>query len=268
MPLAAIAPATLPKTTDTVIDAICAGTIGFGNISYSLLRRVAGRDYGCWDELGRGRAILTSPEQLDQYLYTYGPMTKDQWDQVLPRVRIPPGRLRIVDYGCGQGLASGMLIDFFGTELAKRISNVVLVDPSGVALARAEAVLRCYTESAKIWSLNKRLDDLIVEDLILNGEAYSIHLFSNVLDIDSFQHIELFNKILKTKGRHLVLAVSHNRNFHGGSSRLYEIAQALNDYAQRGRLSLLESTIREFRCPKGQKAISLQLRLEVLHGSV
>lgn len=195
-------------------------------------------------------------------------MTKEQWDQVLPSVHIPPGRLRIVDYGCGQGLASALLFDHFGVELAKRTSNVVLVEPSAVALARAESVLSCYTGTADVRALNKRLDDLKAEDLKLNGEAHAIHLFSNVLDIDSFRHIELFNKILKTKGRHLILCVSHNRNFHGGSRRFHELSKVLNDPAHRGRFSVQESTIREFRCPRGLEAISLQLRVEVHHESV
>ncbi|MGE3297799.1 MAG: hypothetical protein AB7I68_10670 [Porticoccaceae bacterium] len=64
--------------TDLIIDAITNGSINAGNISFDTLRNVAGRDAGRWSELGRGREILGSHDQLDQYLYSYGPMTKSQ----------------------------------------------------------------------------------------------------------------------------------------------------------------------------------------------
>lgn len=253
---------------DTIVEAIRVGSINQENISYQLIRRLAGWDCGCWQELDRGRAILTSIEQLDQYLYSYGPMTKEQWDQVFPSMRIPTGKLQIVDYGCGQGLASAMLFDHFGAEVAKQASKLVLVERSGVALTRAESILSCYAPNADVRAVNKWLDDLTVQDLKPNGASHFIHLFSNVLDIKSFDHIDLLGKILKTRGSHTILCVSHNRSFHGGSSRFHDIAQAVDNPAYKGRMSVKESTICEFRCPRGMEAISLQLCLEVHHGSL
>ncbi len=253
---------------DTVIEAIRAGSLGAGHISYPLIRRIAGRDCGCWSELDRGRAILTSIEQLDQYLYSYGPMTHAQWNQVLPSIQLPAGSLQIIDYGCGQGLASAMLFDHFGAELARRTSTVILVEPSSVALTRAEAILSRYAPNADVIAFNKFLDDVTAQDLKPNGKSHVIHLLSNVLDIKSFDHIGLLGKILHTKGRHTIQCVSHNRNFHGGSGRFHEFAEAVNDFACQAKLSVQKSTITEFRCPRGQEAISLQLRVEVHHGSV
>jgi SAM-dependent methyltransferase len=266
--ITAMASGSRAETSDTIIEAIRAGRMNAGNISYQRLRSIAGRDCGCWNELGRGRAILTSHDQLDQYLYSYGPMTADQWDQVLARVQIPPGRLQIVDYGCGQGLASALLFDHFGARLANRTSNVVLIEPSALALARAEFVLHCYAQAACVEVLNKKLDDLRAEELKLDREANTIHLFSNVLDLDSFHHIDLFGKILKTKGRHLVLCVSHDRDFYGGSPRFYELSDELERQERQGRFSIQESTIRTFSCRRGVQAISLELNVEVHDESV
>ena len=196
---------------DAIVDAIRMGEINAGNISFTLLRNVAGRDCGCWDELGRGRAILRSTEQLDQYLYSYGPMTESQWDQFLSDLTMPAERIRIVDYGCGQGLASALLFDNFGPELVERVGTVVLIEPSSVALTRAKAVLECYCENCRILDVNKDLDGLTPEELSSNGEPISLHLFSNVLDIEGFHHFQLFTKMFQTKGRHSVLAVSHDR---------------------------------------------------------
>jgi len=256
-------------TKDTFMEAARAGSVRPGKISYPLIRRIAGRDCDCWNQLDRGKAFLTSIEQLDQYLFSYGPMTQRQWDQVLPDVYIPPGRVQIVDYGCGQGLASALLFDHFGAELLKRTSKVILVERSRVALTRAESILGCYAPNADVRALHRCLDDLKAQDIRPIEADHTIHLFSNVLDMDSFDHIGLFTSILKAKGSHTMLCVSHNRDFLGGSSRFHEIVQALNEYAGQGWLTVKQSTLREFSCsPKGHEAISLQLRVEVHHGSV
>ena len=256
-------------TKDTVTESIRNGSIGARNISYPLIRGIAGRDHNCWSELDRGRAILTSIEQLDQYLFSYGPMTKGQWDQVLPSVHIPSGRVQIVDYGCGQGLASALLFDHFGSELVMRTTKMILVERSRVALTRAESILRCYAPRTDVRSLYKCIDDLTVDDLRSDGENIFVHLFSNVLDMDSFDHIDLFTKILKTKGSHTFLCVSHNRDFCGGSKRFHEIASILNNSPdQKKRFTMQPVALREFRCPhKGHASISMQLRVEVHHGS-
>lgn len=254
---------------DTVIDAIQRGSMAAGNISYSMLRSFAGRDRGCWEQLDRGLAILTSIEQLDQYLYTYGPMTKAQWDQALPSVQIPAGKLQIVDYGCGQGLASAMFFDYFGPKLVEQTAKVVLVERSGVALERAKSLIRCYVPTTEVVAHNIWLDDLRDRDLQPATETNGfMHLFSNVLDIDTFDHFSLFSKLLKHKGRHAIYCVSHDRDFKGGSERFYQLAQAINQPSCKKWLTVRESAINKYRCRERFDAIYLRLIVDVHHGSV
>jgi hypothetical protein len=254
--------------TDLIISAIEVGAIRPSNISFDGLRAFAGRDHGRWRELGRGRAILGSQEQLAQYLYSYGPMTKSQWGKFLPGVKILSGRLRIIDYGCGQGLASVLLMDHFGDSIIGAIDDTVLIEPSVVALARAKSIVSCYCGGSRITALNSKLDDLSAENLKPLRNQSTIHLMSNVLDIDDFDYGALFSKILAHAGHHSVLAVSHDRNFDGGSARFLDIERQISDPKFRDQLSISISRIDRYNCSNGQPAISWQLLVEVTNGSL
>jgi len=254
--------------TDIVQDAIQTGEIDAGNISFEKLRSIAGKDRGCWSQLGRGRTILCSHDQLDQYLYSYGPMTKSQWELFLPKVTIPKGAVRIIDYGCGQGLAGVLLFDTLGPGFVKEVESVVLVEPSGVALERARAVLGCYLGKRPLVAIQKKLDEITPKELGAMEGANNIHLLSNVLDVEGFQHFELFTKMLQAKGHHSILAVSHNRDFHGGAGRFRQLAEVVSDKKYDSWFTLKTSRIDEFICGNGKQAISWELHIEVLRGSV
>lgn len=254
------------RMTDAIIEAIKAGTIHSGNISFDRVRALAARDHDRWHELGRGRTILGTYEQLDQYLYSYGPMTKSQWGQFLGGVRIPPGRLRVVDYGCGQGLACALLLDHFGNDIIERIDETVLIEPSTIALARAKSIILCYCETSRVVDLSTKLDELMPELLNPSSNQSTIHLMSNVLDINDFDYGSLFSKMFQAKGHHSVLAVSHDRNFDGGSARFHDIKNQISDPRWRGELSISFSEINQYKCSNGQPAISWQLHLEILDG--
>lgn len=252
--------------TDTVIASIESGELTSENISFGMLRQLAGRDCGVWDQLGRGRAILGSAEQLDQYLYSYGLMTRSQWAAVLEPLTLTPEPTQIIDYGCGQGLAIALLFDHFGTDLIDSINRVVLVEPSKTALRRAAAVVQCYSNELEVISINKRLEELTAEELTSEAEVLIIHVFSNVLDIDGFDHMGLFTKMFRTKGEHCVLAVSHDRDFHGGSARFRELEKEVENPEYNEWFQLRHTSVRQFDCDNGQPAIAWLLQVEVLSG--
>lgn len=254
--------------TDLIIEAINNGQISASNISFKRLREVAGRDLDCWGALGRGRSILTSVDQLDQYLYSYGLMTQDQWTRFLPSVSLPSGSFCLIDYGCGQGLGSAIVFDHLGFKLMSQVRNLVLIEPSQIALTRAKAIVECYCPGSSILSVNKKLDDVLEADIQSCQGLHSIHIFSNVLDIDGFDSGTLFTKMFSTKGRHTVLAVSHDRNFEGGSDRLHDLEEQIKDEKHRAWFSLESSTITRFNTSDGKPKISWQLHLEVLDGIV
>lgn len=152
---------------DAILSAIQTRQLNTDNISFDEIKRIAARDNDCWNQLGRGRAILTSTDELDQYLYSYGPMTKGQWNTFLGSASLPDDRnFRIVAYGCGQGLAASLVFDGFETALRAQTRQVVLIEPSVVALARARAVVSTYCPDATIHAVNEKLDDIKPEELV------------------------------------------------------------------------------------------------------
>lgn len=247
------------NASDSFMQSVQAGLIRNDNISFNLIRQRCGQDAGVWEELNRGRAILQSKAQLDQYLFSYGPMTRDFWGLLLPDVKLPSGRLEIVDYGCGQGLAFALLCDAFGSDLRNRIDRVVLVEPSETALERAAAVASCYTGGIPIKTVNKHLDELDAEDIQTSDDATTLHLFSNVLDIAGFDYTRIAELIFSRKGNHLVLAVSHDRCFNGGTERIYGFEQSVKTMVQGGAC---KSSVKKLTCPRGKSAICLQLAVE------
>ena len=253
---------------DTIIDAINHARINRTNISFDNLRMLAGVDKKCWLQLGRGRAILTSFEQLDQYLYSYGLMTKSQWSSFLPGINLPTGKLRITDYGCGQGLGSVLLFDHFGLSLPGRVEEIKLIEPSSVALGRAEAVVNCYLGTQSAVTINKKLDDLSTSDMKVTGTLPHIHLLSNVLDINDFNHGKLFSRMFQNVGHHIVLAVSHDRDFEGGSQRFEQLESEIKKPEYSKWISITSSKITKFNCSGNQPAISWDLRVEVLSGPI
>lgn len=256
---------------DVIIESIKIGSVNANNISFDNLRCIAGRNTGRKGELEWGRAILESYDQLDQYLYSYGPMTKSQWSSILPYIKLPDGKLMLTDYGCGQGLGSALLLDHFGSSLIGRLEHITLIEPSALALERAAYVAACYLNdlvSPPITLINKKLDDLLPGDMQKKSNSSQLHLFSNVLDIDGFDQGKLFSTIFQIPGKHVVLAVSHDRSFEGGSSRFTELDNAIKSPKHSQWLSVQASDIGSFNCEKGQPAICWQLHVEVLNGSV
>ena len=254
--------------TDLIIESIKTGRLNSKNISFTKIRRLAGRDTpGIWNELGRGRKILQTYDQLDQYLHTYGPMTYGQWKPMLDRLSFTPQPIQIVDYGCGQGLATALFFDYTNINTINNVNRVILIEPSALALKRAHSIVSCYSSKIDILSINKKLDDLVAEDLAGDNDASTFHLFSNIMDIDSFAHLSLLNKILSAKGSHTVLAVSPDRNFKGGTDRITQLKDAVNDPIYHKQLTVNKSELYRFAW-NNKDAISMLLDVEVKHGSI
>lgn len=257
------------KVDDRIVSAITAGELETNTISYHAIRGLAGNEHKVWNELDRGRGVLTSTAQLDQYLFSYGPMIRGQWNAILPRTRLPSKGLEIIDYACGQGLATALVLDAMDRASREEVAKVTLVEPSGVALARAQAIVGCYCPAAKIVTINKKLDELAVGELAMDDSKAKVHLFSNILDIDDFNQFELFSKILvnanhqMNRGRHCVLAVSPDRSFKGGSGRMLSLHDSIMDEELEKWVTVKRSGLDRVEIRKGRQSIFLFAEIEV-----
>ncbi len=258
------------RNQEPIVGAICGLRREGKPISFKWLRELAGRDRDLRSDLGYGRNILSSTEEFDQYLYSYGLMIACQWEALTETVAPMKGPIRLVDYGCGQGLAGLLLFDKFGDAFSSALSQVVLIEPSAVGLIRAEAVYRCIAPECEIVCVKKRFDDLGSADLMTDNKLDTLHIFSNVMDIDGWDHFRLFVEMM-TEGRHSMLVVSASREFDGGSPRIRNLKAAVDNPEHHKELSITsitKSELCEYDCGPGGKysAISWQLELEVSGG--
>ena len=66
--------------------------------------------------LDHGTAVLTTEEQCSAYIAAYGYMHQSKINEVLSKIKnndFKNSDIQIVDWGCGQGLATVCLFDYF-----------------------------------------------------------------------------------------------------------------------------------------------------------
>lgn len=158
--------------------------------------------------LNHGTAVLTTEEQCNAYIAAYGNMHQGKINEVLDEIKINDFAntdLQIIDWGCGQGLATICLFDFFNKHSLSLdlVKKVVLIEPSEVARDRAKTHVNAYLrDEDKIVVIGKYIDDVKVDDIV-SDEPVTLHLFSNILDIPSIDLLRLANCIkTNLKGLH------------------------------------------------------------------
>ena len=182
-----------------------------GNISFTGMRDTAmsllpkdkvllDKWYG---ELERGTEILDDDNHLNVYLRSYGKMHMAKMNEAFSRFQklseICKQDIEVYDWGCGQGLATICFLDYLKklNISISRIKSITLVEPSKPAISRGRDVIKCYGESLDVRCVNKVFDNLTDADFPENSNC-KIHLFSNILDVDSFDlacFIQLFQRV-------------------------------------------------------------------------
>ena len=114
------------------------------------------------------------------------------------------------DWSCGQGLASIVLFEFlYNNSIILNIDTVVLIEPSELALKRAALHVRHFDSQCKLQTIKKDMDSLTCNDIRSSDKNVKIHLFSNILDVESFSMQHLVNIIKMTqKGVNYFICVS------------------------------------------------------------
>jgi hypothetical protein len=236
-------------------------------LNFAWLRSRAGEDRGLHDELLKGRKILVTVTELEQYLYSYGKMICSQWEVFASQLTATPEPTSYIDYGCGQGLAGLLLHERLGPDFSASWKRVVLIEPSPAALVRAEAVYRAIAPEAELVCIHKSFDEVVAEDLDGDAGLPRLHIYSNVLDIPGFAHTRLFLQGLAL-GKNTVLAVGNDRNDHGGTAHLLEVEALLDHPEYKKHFQEKTSEISQFKCGDDEKffAVSWFAKFEVVNG--
>ncbi|MBQ9292134.1 MAG: hypothetical protein IJ211_02550 [Campylobacter sp.] len=161
----------------------------------------------------RGENILENNTQLEAYMRDYGKMHKKKLDLAFKKRKDTFDNcksINVIDYGCGQGIGTGCLIDFLQD---KNLSiSAKLIEASGVALDRCFINLGQILPGGNFEDIEKKFADITEKDLKFSEIAdLTVHIFSNVIDLDdSVFNIEKITQTLKNaiSGRNLFICVS------------------------------------------------------------
>lgn len=136
---------------------------------------------------GRGVTPLREENELFVYLLRYGKMHKAKLESCFnefPFTEINQP-IEVIDWGCGQGLASLVFFDFLkSNKIEIPVSKITLIEPSPLSIKRAALHLQTYPSLQTAKTICKSFDGLELQDLRTDANKIKIHLLSNVLDID------------------------------------------------------------------------------------
>ena len=203
-----------------------------------------------WQNLNQGVELLDSNELMCQYIFSYGNMHEAKIQKALSAIINPKEvfntDVAIIDWGCGQGLATVCFFDFLKNQkIPNTINKVILIEPSKAALERAKLHTKIYLkEESKIHLVNKYLDEVEKTD-IQTDQSVTVHFFSNILDVPQIDLKKLAQLVGENvRGEHYFFCVSPL--IEGRSHRLdvfydyFDLPTVFSDFEQsENKLNLL-----------------------------
>lgn len=203
-------------------------------ISDSRRRITWNQRYELKESLNHGKNILQTEDQLAAYLSWYGEMHKVKCNiaaQSFPYQDLGM-RIHIVDWGCGQAIASLCFLESLEQrDLLSYVRKVTLIEPSKVALNRAKRNIEqaLNGHSVEIICLNQKLPsngaDNVAFGLDLN-ENTTVHMFSNILDLVDISLRKTAEVIENGKGTQYVLCMGP---CNGNKSRIDDFCSYFTD---------------------------------------
>ena len=141
-----------------------------------------------YDSLNRGTAVLYHGLQMDAYLNAYGRMHQAKLNYAykhIPESFLAQNEINIIDYGCGLGTGIMCFADFLRKQgFILKVNTITLIEPSEPTLKRAALHSRLFFHNANIFTINKGFDQLTKEDIVCQDNIPTLHILSNVLDLD------------------------------------------------------------------------------------
>ena len=200
------------------------------NTAISMLSRFSDAEkQQMYEDLDRGKAIIDREELLWRYLLAFGKKHRRHLDIAFGKLPRPSSVVgdgySVVDWGCGQGLATVCLLDYLKNKRIDALpKEVVLVEPSELAIENARLHVGLYGPD-KIRTVQKRLDDVTGAD-IRTSAPVTLHLFANILDVDGIDLKRLANLISdNAEGLNYIVCVSP---WYSAASRLFTFKEYFN----------------------------------------
>ena len=154
-----------------------------------------------YDSLNRGTDLLDSEPSMLVYLFSFGKMHQAKLNYAFSK--IPDGfmeqsEINIIDYGCGQAVGTMCYADYLKARGNKqKIKSITLIEPSEICLKRAALHASVFFPDAEIKTINKKFDELDDNDISTSEDTPTLHILSNVLDLDF--DLRKFSELIKSK---------------------------------------------------------------------
>lgn len=166
-------------------------------------------------EVNHGVSLLRTDDGLNCYIAAYGESHKRKVLRAIEDLPFTELResIEVVDWGCGQGLASLCFIEKMKERnLFQNIKKITLIEPSTAAIDRAQLNVSLTAPGVQLTTCQLGLPPNIPLDFdcICNIEytkPITIHLFSNILDIETIDLKKLAELITSTGHKHYVLCI-------------------------------------------------------------
>jgi hypothetical protein len=187
------------------------------NISYSYIKSI-GDPLELYERLQRGEKIIDDEKLLYKYLVSFGGKHKAKlysaYDAIIEKLKTE--KFNIIDWGCGQATATMLLLNYANERNIKLdIENITLIEPSSLALSRGLLHIDILKQKDyQVNFINSDLDCLNISDFKVCSKNKILHIFSNILDIESFSlDLNFFSKVSKLLNKDSIfICVSPNRN--------------------------------------------------------
>lgn len=159
------------------------------------------------DNLNYGTKVLSNESECIRYIALYGghhfhklyaAYTSTKFENIEGR------DIEIIDWGCGQALATCVLIDYLiEKNINLNVSSITLIEPSKVALQRGQSLVQLMFQNnpstdSVVRLVNKYIDDLTPTDLVSEPDSIKIHLFSNIIDVEGFDLGRLYQFMVRS----------------------------------------------------------------------
>lgn len=168
----------------------------------------------------RATNALISEEEAMFYIVAYGWQHHQSMQHLLSQTIDVTSdvqeNIRVVDYGCGQGIATLAFMDYLAQQgvAQKSTLEVHLIEPSEISLKIAklliERLAKTYDMQVSIHCQQRTLDKALIT---LNSECKeTFHLLSNVIDVETVQKTlpNLAKQMNACVGKNFLLATCPN----------------------------------------------------------
>lgn len=173
-------------------------------VTFQAIVEAAGRHKDYNANTDRGKKILETPGECNRYIERFFQMHYfkiiDSISKLFSFNKIHEygGKgIILYDWACGQGLGSWLFLNQLAERRLKiKVAEIILIEPSAIALKRAEILIRYIDKNVKLTAINRMLSDISEDELVRSEDTLRIHYISNFIDMLDCKSIDYLSKLV------------------------------------------------------------------------